>query len=194
MAIRLNRNEYGSTESYLFHLFNDLGFVDLELSYNYKRADGGIGFSKWIRFDEIMAVDYKEIVPGTRDTKENFLSKVTHRSVLDIEVMFDFDETPWGSTDKEDIKKYATKKLLELRRKGFTFEAFFSGSKSIHCSVMFHQLRDMSKRNREFFKRQFLEKFSADVQKAIGRNMIALEGVPHWKTGIKKEVFNYESC
>lgn len=192
MALKLNRSEYRTVEAYLFHLYNDLGCVDLEVAYNYKTKDNGIGFSKWVRFDLLMFLDYNEAIPGTFDTKESFLSKATHRSILDVEVLLDFDETPYGSTLPEDIKKYASTMCKKFSNLGFSFESFFSGSKSVHCSFIFPQLRSMDKHTRERFKKHFMIKYGADLQKSSNRTMIAMEGVPHWKTGVVKEEFNYE--
>lgn len=192
MIIKLNREEYVNNETYFFHIFNDLGFIDLELAYNYKKKDGSTGFSKWIRFDYLQSIDLTEKVEGTFDTKEQFLNKVTHRRILDIEVVLDIDETPEGSINPDEIKKYAIIILKQIKRKGFSFEAYFSGSKSVHANFLFPRLRDMSVLERDRFKKSFIMKFKGDIAKAGRRNMIALEGVPHWKTGIVKEVFKYE--
>lgn len=197
----LNPEKYTSTEAYLFHLYNDLGFEDLEVAYNYVSKLGDVLFSKWIRFDYLMSLDNNEIVKGTFDTKEKFLSKITHRSVLDIEIVYDFDEGYDKDKSIEGIKKYAKDCITILNKSGITGECFFSGSKSIHYSVLVFELRNMSKRNRENFKRRALNPlyvadvykgrtevlFSADLQKKANRTMIALEGVPHWKTGVRKE-------
>jgi hypothetical protein len=198
--MRLNPDKFGSTESYLFHLYNDLGFSDLELSYNYISKEGDVRFSKWIRFDYLMSLNLNDKVEGTYDTKKEFINKVTHRSVLDIEVVYDFDEGYNGEKTIEGIKKYAKDCIKKLNDAGISGEVFFSGSKSIHYSTIFPELRDMSKRKREAFKMRVLQpllnrstylgkaqvSFSADLLKKSTRTMIALEGVPHWKTGVVK--------
>jgi len=197
----LHPEKYRSTEEYLFHIYNDLGFTDLEVAYNYTTKEGDLKFSKWVRFDYLMSIDYFEKVEGTFDTKESFLKKVTHRSVLDIEVLYDFDEGYNQDKSIEGIKKYAKDCIKKLNDAGIYGECFFSGSKSIHYSTLFPQLRQMTKHKRAEFKMRLLNpllntktyegktqvSFSADLQKKSERTMIALEGVPHWKTGIKKE-------
>jgi len=188
----LDRNRFYSTEEFLFYIYNNLGFTDLEVAYNYFRKDGSVGFSKWIRFDYLQSIDCDEKVEGTFDTKEQFLNKITHRRVLDIEVMLDIDSTPQNSEKVEDIKQYAKEILFNLRNLGYSFIPYYSGSKSIHVSFLFPELRNVSKRIREDFKKEFILKFSGDIAKSSNRNMIALEGVPHWKTGVNKEVFVYE--
>lgn len=197
----LNRNEYSTNETYLFHIYNDLGFIDLEVAYNYIRKDGSIGFSKWIRFDYLMSIAAEDTVKGTFDTKKKFLDKITHRSVLDIEVLYDFDECEEGTSDPLRIKEYAKQAISKLNKAGIYGEAYFSGSKSIHYSVLVPPLRKCTKYQREVFKQNALRPlcvtdtysgrtdvmFSADLQKKSRRTMIALEGALHWKTGRRKE-------
>ena len=192
MNPKLDRKEYVTVESYLFHLYNDLGYYDLEVAYNYIRKDNTTGFSKWVRFDLLMSLDYDDKVEGTFDTKRSFLDKITHRSVLDIEVILDIDSTPEGSVDPNDIKEYAKKVIKKIKERGFFGEYFFSGSKSVHASYLFPELRDLDNNARDRFKKAFIMRFKADAAKSSRRNMIALEGVPHWKTGVVKEELIYE--
>ena len=149
---KLDRESYNSVESYLFHLYNDLGCIDLEMCYNYKFPDGTVAFSKWIRFDILMNLDYNDIVKGTNDTKRKFLDKVTHRSVLDIEVLYDFDEDENGSQIREDIYIYAKKCISNMEKNGIYGETFSTGSKGIHHSVFYPELRSFSKSVREKHK------------------------------------------
>ena len=197
---KLNREEYKSTEAYLFHLYNDLGYTDLEVCYNYK-SKNELRFSKWIKFEYLLSLNPQDKVEGTRDTKIKFLEKVTHRTILDIEILYDFDETDNGSKAKEDILEYAKKGINKLNSAGIMGEAYFSGSKSIHYSVLVPALRNMSVAVRTKFKEKALRPllnfykysgktdvlFFSDGMKKSNRCMIALEGVPHWKTGIIKK-------
>jgi len=192
MNLKINRESYSNNETFLFHLYNDLGYTDLEMAYNYNDRDGNKRFSKWVRFDYIITIENDERVEGTIDTKKSFFNKITHRRILDIEVVLDIDETPAGSTNPDEIKIYSKNILKDLKAKGFGFEVYFSGSKSIHAHFIFPQLRLMRKYDRTRFKRDFISKFGADKMKSSDRTMIALEGAPHWKTGVKKEVFNIE--
>jgi len=56
------------------------------------------------------------------------------------------------------------------------------------------ELRNKSKTFVYSFKNKILANYlKSDALKSSCRNMIALEGVSHWKTGkIKKEVLSYE--
>lgn len=189
MNPKLNRSKYSTNEAYLFHLFNDLGATNIKVAYNYLRKDGTIGFSKWISFDLLIHLNYDENVPGTFDTKKQFLKKITHRSIMDIELLLDIDETPFGSSDKDEIAKYSVKYCKALMKKGYSFEAYFSGSKSYHISLLFPEFRNYSKNLVESIKKKILGTVSADGMKFHTNSMIALEGAPHWKTGkIKEEV------
>jgi len=192
MSQRLNRSKYSTNEAYLFHLYNDLGDIGLKVAYNYTTASGDIGFSKWIPFDVLMHLDTNDKVEGTFDTKEQFLRKVTHRTILDIEIMFDIDADPFGSSDKKKIAAYSTKYCKLLKRKGYFFEVYFSGSKSYHISLIFPEFRNYSKHTVETIRRKILERVGADINKISSRTMIALEGVPHWKTGVVKEEVKIE--
>lgn len=188
--IRLNRNEYMSNESYLFHLYNDLGASNLRIAIANKNNDD-IFWSKWISFEELMHKDQEEIVWNGLSKKE-FIEKSNNRTILDIEVMLDFDEAPGFGKDKQAIKEFARQYLKLFWNKGFCFEAYTTGSKGIHVSLLFPELRNLNRSDRENFKKYFIKKHFADKIKYHDNCMIALEGSPHWKTGKIKEVFNYE--
>lgn len=190
MNPKLNREKYSTNEAYLFHLYNDFGVTDLKVACSFRKGED-VFWSKWISFEELMSKDYDDIV-WKNTTKRDFLKQISHRTIMDVELMLDIDETPSGSSDKEDIKEYSIKYCKLLRAKGYTFEAFFSGSKSFHISLLFPEFRNYSKYTVESIKKRLLERVSADKVKFHSSCMIALEGVPHWKTGVVKEVFNIE--
>jgi hypothetical protein len=192
MAIKLNRSKYSTNEAYLFHLYNDLGCLDLKVAYNYVRPDGGVGFSKWISFEYLMHLDQHEKVEGTFDTKKDFLNKVTHRSILDIEILLDIDEVPFGGSDKDDIKVFSENICKRLIKQGYQMEVYFSGSKSYHISLLFPEFRRYHRTTVESIRRKILERLGADKMKFHTKSMIALEGVPHWKTGVVKEEVKIE--
>ena len=190
MNPKLNREKYSTNEAYIFHLYNDLGATNLKVACSF-RNNGDVIWSKWILFEDLMSLDNNEIVWGKMNKKE-FLKNISHRTIMDIEIMLDIDETPNGSSDKKDIKKYSVKYCKLLKKEGYFFEAYFSGSKSYHISLLFPEFRNYSKTTVENIKKKVLERVSADKIKFHTNCMIALEGVPHWKTGVLKEVVNIE--
>jgi hypothetical protein len=177
----LNRNEYQTQYEYLFHLMNDLGDEDLSIAYF---SDGV--WSKWYKFMDLMHLDQDKIIWRGKTVSE-FIELANNRTVLDIEIIFDFDEDQAHSQKREDIFNFAQYMIEKLNAAQIFGEAYFSGSKSIHYSCLFPELRDMNNYNRALFKEKILSFTGADASKKAKRTMIALEGAPHWKTGNKKE-------
>jgi hypothetical protein len=188
MKLKLNRSKYSTNEAYLFHLYNDLGATDLKVACSFRNGSEVL-WSKWLSYEELMHFDYNELV-WKNFTKKQFLENISHRSIMDIELLLDIDETPvTHSQKKEDIKIYSINYCKRLKKHGYSFEVFFSGSKSYHISLLFPEFRKYSKYIVEDIKKRLLKTISADSMKFHTKSMIALEGVPHWKTGIvKKEV------
>ena len=86
-----------STESltkreFLDHIFNDLGFTDLKLAYSHKKANGEVYWTKHVSYDELMHYPDGAMIEKVRMTKKEFLDKCNHRSILDIELLFDIDD------------------------------------------------------------------------------------------------------
>jgi len=191
MNPKLNRTNYRSNESYLFHLYNDLGCKDLKVACSFRKDNKDIYWSKWFLFEDLQHKDRDDFV-WKGYTRTKFLEKISHRSVLDIEVMLDIDEDEFGSSKKEDIEVLGNKICRKLNSKGFIYEVFFSGSKSYHISILFPQLRNQTKYGQEHFKKAFIKTHFGDKMKFHTNCMIALEGVEHWKTGIIKEEIKIE--
>lgn len=175
-----------SKQEYLFGLlYNKLGF-DVEICYSWNAEDGTKLFSKWKKASWLLQFEPNEYIKELYMTRDEFINKASHRSVLDIEIMFDIDDK--GFFDSIEQKAIALCQYLE--DKGIKYSCYFSGSKSYHISYLMIELRLVNKYVREQFKRREIGDFvQTDIQKASNRNMIAMEGEPHWKTGVvKKEV------
>jgi len=184
--IKLNREEYDTTEYYAFHLYNDIGCTEVEFAY----VNGNRFWSKWYSYDTLMHKDKKDTIQLYNNSSkyisvEEFWNLCNNRTILDIEVMLDIDEAD-GRTDKESIKKKAEKIISKIEEHHISYEAYFSGSKSYHISMLFPELRDYPSNQRKQFKLKIIGFFGGDSMKASQRNMIALEGVQHWKTGNMK--------
>ena len=124
----------------------------------------------------------KEYIKELRCTREEFIKKATHRSVLDIELLIDIDE----AGEFASIKEKAQNIVKKLDHNNVIHTIYFSGSKSYHISILMPELREQDPYKRSEIKRDILSSLGADTQKASNRNMIALEGESHWKTGKQK--------
>jgi len=183
--ISLNRPGYSSSEAFFFHLYNDLGAVNLEVAI----FENGY-WSKWLSYEFLSHNTDIRVWRGL--TGKQFMEKANNRTILDIELLFDWDEGFDKSQDRSDIQIVAERKIRCFKENGLYCETYFSGSKSIHCSILFPQLRDYTKHHRRLFKDKMIGQFEADLSKSADRCMIALEGVAHWKTGNIKEVIKIE--
>jgi len=182
---KICRHKNQSNTELFWFITNKLGY-DVELCHNYITKEGNKSFSKWKSFMWLLHYEPNEYIQELYMTRQEFVDKATHRSVLDIEVMIDIDELGFCKSIKDNAKKICE----DLDKKGITYTCCFSGSKSYHISILIHELRDLNSFSRELYKRKIIGSyFNSDIIKASKRNMIALEGVPHWKTGkIKQEV------
>lgn len=186
-----SRNDYGTQSEWLFHLQNDLGNNDLEICLSGKTREGNIWFSKRYKLFNLMHLNPSDLI--STDTQDKikkpiwwFIQNATHRSILDIEIVIDIDD----KGEYESIKDKAIDIIKNLK-KNFSdtqFKVYFTGSKSYHIHIFIQEFRDIPIRDE--LKKTFLADFvEADALK-VGKNMIALEGAPHYKSGqIKEEVF-----
>lgn len=184
---RIKRYEGQSNNEFFWFLTNKLGF-NVEICHNYF-VNGTKMFTKWKNFLSLLELEPDEYNKELHMTRQQFIERATHRSVLDIEVMIDIDEKGYFNSIKE-----ASENICErLKKANISFTCCFSGSKSYHISMLFRDLRDLDHYSRAEKKQKILNFLGADLQKASSRNMIALEGVAHWKTGkTKLEVDNNE--
>lgn len=109
------------------------------------------------------------------DKYENkkFLREVNQRRVLLNEIVIDLES-------REGIEE----KLAELRSLGLVFYAFETHSKGFHIHLFFR--RDLKDEERE----AVINHFGGDTQLAKTNHTIALEFVPHWKSGKVKSLID----
>jgi len=189
----IKRSKFGSTEDFLYYLYNTLGAHNLALAYSFKGKDGTIVFSKWIDYTQLMQLRPNQIVQPLRMTKKTFLKRVSHRTVLPYEILFDVDdyESPEWRNDLrfQSIKHKSQWVHACLTEVNANPTVYTTGSRGYHISVIASFLAELPVYMQSKFKLQLLKYYGCDLQKASKRCMIALEGVPHWKSGkIKKEV------
>jgi hypothetical protein len=123
--------------------------------------------SKWIKHIDAQA-------------DEKFLEIANNRTILPNEIVIDIEEPEQFQGTLEQIKR------------DFEFySAYSTGSRGYHIHIFFEEPVD--KEN----KKEVIEIYNGDKQKATERTMIALENCPHWKTGKNKtlieEVIGFNS-
>jgi hypothetical protein len=173
----VRRLEGEGKESFFHRIYNSYGHSELRLAYNFTTQDG-LFWTKWVRYDQLMSLDYHDRVPGTQDSKETFLAKASHRTIAPCEVIYDFDEP---GKDFLTIKEMA-KSFYKTHPNS---AVYFTGNKSYHINTVVPELVFFNVQRRSEFKARLLSAAGADVQKA-GESMIAIEGEPHYRSGKAK--------
>ncbi|MAH07140.1 hypothetical protein CMI38_02725 [Candidatus Pacearchaeota archaeon] len=112
------------------------------------------GTPKWSKWKKFIDCDIK------------FKEKANNRTILPREIVLDIEEPERFDKILKDVKKE-----FEF------YSAYKTGSKGYHIHLFFK--KDLSSEE----KLLVIEKYDCDKQKATNRCMIALENVPHWKTG-----------
>lgn len=124
--------------------------------------------SKWKPYLEVQA-------------DEKFLSKANNRTILPIEDVIDIEQP----------EKFEPT-LIRIKNVFKFYSTYRTGSKGYHIHLFFD--RELSKEE----KLTVINRFNGDRQKATTRTMIALENIPHWKTGVPKtlveENFGFNSA
>ena len=156
-------------KAWIDKLYYDVGKqqYDFFLCGTYEK-NGEKLFSKWKKFSEcIFPIDEN----GTCDDYkvQKFFDQISHRQILPIEIILDAEDP----NQLEGSKK----ELIKLK---VPFEIWTAG-KGYHFRIIFD--KEVSEENKLFY----LKKFDVDIQKASKKTMIALEHVPHWKSGKIKE-------
>lgn len=113
----------------------------------------------------------------------NFLSQVNNRSCLSCEIILDVDD----DVSMENIAFI----LRSLKEYGFKYRAYSSGGRGWHIHVLIPNLALYSREYRERFRVFLISKFSTDPLKKTESAMIALEYVPHWRTGNTKKLIGW---
>lgn len=113
------------------------------------------------------------------------LSRINQRTIGTAEVVFDLD--PHKDETADSFQQRIDVTIAKIEAEGVMHLGTFStGSRGVHIHTLLPDLitRDLPKIHR--IKQHFLLKYDADPQKATLHSMIALEGAPHWKTGVTK--------
>lgn len=110
-----------------------------------------------------------------------WLNQVSHRQILPCETVIDLDDNP-----SEQLLNTICDLLDSWNEK---YAAYHTGSRGYHIHVLFKRLalQDMNKIDREKVRELFIRSVTGDLAK-MNEVMIALEDVPHWKSGVVKKM------
>ncbi len=147
---------------------------DFYLCGTYEK-DGEKLFTKWKKFSEcILPIDFD----GTSDDwkVQKFFDGINQRQILPIEIVLDIEE-------KKQIKPI----VKQLEKWKWEYSIWETGSRGYHIHIFVDE--ELSKEE----KAKIIKTFGTDPQKDSEKTLIALGGVPHWKTGkIKREITKEE--
>src|SRR3989344_1740266 len=149
-------------------LFYEIGNqqYDFELASLSKNQNGEtVSKTKWLKFSQL--------VFDLQDKKNsNIFKNINCRQILPIEIVIDLE-------NKETIGWC----LRILDKYNFYYDCFDTGSRGYHIHLFFNNIII------EEEKEKFIEVFGGDILKKSKKNVIAIEYIMHWKTGIKKNLF-----
>lgn len=123
------------------------------------------------------------------DRDQWFIAQISHRQILQNEIILDFDRVIPKSTALQEKDIQLLIQALDMER-DFRYAMFHTGSRGIHVHIFYDQLATLDRKQREEKRKQLMKLFdwfgTLDYQKASDSCMIALEFVPHWKTHEEK--------
>lgn len=181
MIDSIKHTDFQTKEDFLFYLQNNLGCNDLKVAYTYKK-DGEIMFSRWVSYLYLQHFEQDEYIPLVFMTRREFTKKVSHRNVLDIEIMLDIDDMG----RYKSIKNKAARICRKLKKANVKFSCYFTGNKSYHISILMPEFRDYSENDKKAVKYGIINMLGCDVLKSSSNILIALEGEVHYKSNIRK--------
>ena len=128
-------------------------------------------FTKWKKYSEcIFLINFD----GTSEywKEQQFFNQINQRQIFPNEVVLDLEE-----------KKQLPNIIKKLKEWKIIFKVYSTGSRGYHIHCWFN------KKINEKEKSIIINYFKTDIQKSSKKTMIALENVPHWKSGkIKEEI------
>lgn len=151
--------------------------------------NGEVRWSKWRELSvtdilQITSTPYHSIQEIKRNEEfHRYLSSISHRQILKCEIVLDLDR---GKESDQEYQAHVERVLYTLDYRGIKYLAYPPASKSWHIHIFCKNLRGLP--NLREYKEWFIKWFGGDVQKANEKCLIALENVPHWKTGRVKKV------
>lgn len=173
---------YGNVKDkdvYLFTLYNLFNAKDLRVFYDFIGSEGEICFSKWIRYDELMTYDWNTWETSLKMSRAKFTEKISHRTILNIEIVIDLDDVVPLFDTMLDHALWATDKLFKA---GFEPKMYHTGNKGYHIHYLDPALIGMSNHDTEKYKEQAILNYGGEAGKAKSNAPIMFEGALHRKT------------
>jgi DNA primase catalytic subunit len=100
--------------------------------------------------------------------------------VLPCEIILDIDD----NISEERLNKICD----ELDHYGFNYKAYATGSKGYHIHIFDDDLTKYTEKSRYKIRHYLISMFKCDGHMASGNVLIAIENMPHFKTGNVKTV------
>jgi len=148
-------------------------YGDFKVAIANKTEDGDM---RWTKHKSVMEC-------WETETGVWFLGKANNRQIFQCELVLDLDKDP----SLEKLNKICD--FLESERTHF--KAYFTGSKGYHIHIINAEFLNMDTRLAEQVKSFLIRMFDCDILKSSSKVMIALENVPHWKTGKSKTLLRF---
>lgn len=105
----------------------------------------------------------------------DFLNKANCRQILPCEIILDMDD----NISEERLNIICD----NLDEYGFSYKAYATGSKGYHIHIFEDELIKYSEKIRQRIRHYIISKHKCDGHMASGNVIIALEDMPHFKTG-----------
>ncbi len=159
------------TNSILGNLYYNIGKQNsnFRIFHNFINPDGSKGFSKWVYY---------------LDATEEQKVKATHRTLLKNEVVLDFD--PLKNETIKQLKERVKSVYNDLKNRKINFNCYSTGSRGYHIHIYIKNMLSLTQLQRMEMRNEFINYYKAEAQKNTENVPIALEHVPHWKSGKEK--------
>jgi len=155
-----------------------------------KYGDFKIAFSKKVNGEHVY-YKHRSVIECSSDENLYYMFDIcNHRQILPYEIIIDLDdEKAIAGVDK-------ICNLLGNYKE--TYFCFKTGSKGYHIHIISNDFIDVDGIKEDFKKKiklilytdiKILLGYDIDQHKASSNVLIAMENVPHWKTGVKKTLY-----
>jgi hypothetical protein len=113
---------------------------------------------------------------------KEYIEKVSHRTVLDIELMLDIDDKKHNVLKFKSIHDKA--EFIYFKLQEFGPSVYFTQSKSYHLGILDPTLRELSKEQRKRYREEFMKRahLYSDFHLCSEDVTIALEGAIHYRS------------
>lgn len=141
---------------------------------------GNRKFTKWKTYlSSVAIIDVLNLENNNWKDLEYF-KQINQRQIFQHEIVLDIEDPNQLKPIIKQLKKWMWKDWF----------VYSTGSRGYHIHIYFDiKISDNDMSTIE--KAVIIKKFDTDMQKCSEKNLIALEGFPHWKTGNLKEIIEY---